>query len=277
VIGPDEYHAPVDDNAFTNVMARWNLRRAAEAAAEAVGEAERRRWLDLADTIVDGYDPRTGVYEQFVGFHRLEPLVIADVAAQRPVAADTLLGHERTRRAQVIKQADVLMLHYLLPDEVAPGSLGPNLEFYEPRTAHGSTLSPGVYAALLARAGRLEEAVETLRVTARIDLDDVGHMTAGGLHIAAMGSVWRALAFGFAGLRPVGDALALDPVIPSAWETLELRVRFRSSRVRIQIHPGVIHASADPPLQALSPAGQRVELDEAGQTFALSRISRSNQ
>jgi trehalose/maltose hydrolase-like predicted phosphorylase len=277
VIGPDEYHAPVDDNAFTNVMARWNLRRAAEASANAVGETERRRWLDLADTIVDGYDPTTGIYEQFVGFHGLEPLVIADVAAQRPVAADALLGHERTRRAQVIKQADVLMLHYLLPDEVAPGSLGPNLEFYEPRTAHGSTLSPGVYAALLARAGQLEEAVETLRLTARIDVDDVGHMTAGGLHIAAMGSVWRALAFGFAGLRPVGDALALDPVIPSAWQTLELRVRFRSSRVRIQIHPGAIHASADPPLQALSPAGQRVELDEAGQTFEMSPIPRSKK
>jgi trehalose/maltose hydrolase-like predicted phosphorylase len=269
VIGPDEYHGPVDDNAFTNVMARWNLRRAADASAEAVGEDERRRWRGLADTVVDGYDPETRVYEQFAGFHALEPLLIADVAPQRPVAADVLLGHERTRSAQVIKQADVLMLHYLVPDEAASGSLEPNLEFYEPRTAHGSTLSPGVHAALLARAGRPQDALEMLRLIARIDLDDIGHMTAGGLHLAAMGGVWRALAFGFAGLRPVGGALAIDPMI-APWKTLELRLRFRGSRVLVRIHPGAVDASADPPLNALSPHGERVELTPSAQTFKIS-------
>src|ERR1035437_6509407 len=76
------------------------------------------------------------------------------------------------------------MLHYLVPDEVAGGSLEPNLEFYEPRTAHGSTLSPGVHAALLARAGRLQHALEMLRLTARIDLDDIGQASAGGQHLA---------------------------------------------------------------------------------------------
>ena len=168
----------------------------------------------------------------------------------------------------MIKQADVLMLHYLVPDEVAAGSLGPNLDFYEPRTAHGSTLSPGVHAALLARAGRLDEALKLLRLTARIDLDDVGHMTAGGLHLAAMGSVWRTLSFGFAGLRPAGDALAIDPVIAPGWDSLELRVRFRGSRVRLRIGPDGVAAYAEPPVSALTPAGDRVELTPAGQTFA---------
>ena len=83
---------------------------------------------------------------------RLEPLVIAEVAPRRPIAADLLLGAERTRGAQVIKQADVLMLHHLVPDEVVAGSLEPNLRFYEPRTAHGSSLSPAIHASLLARA-----------------------------------------------------------------------------------------------------------------------------
>jgi len=269
VIGPDEYHERVNDNAYTNVMARWNLRRAADAGADIVGEAERRQWLELADQLVDGYDPQTMIYEQFEGFHQLEPLLISEVAPQRPVAADMLLGAERTRKAQVVKQADVLMLHYLVPDEVATGSLEPNLDFYDPRTAHGSTLSPGVHAALLARAGRLQQALEMLRLTARIDLDDIGHMTAGGLHLAAMGSVWRALAFGFAGLRPVGDALAIDPLIPPGWEALELRVRFRDSRVRLRIYPDSVEAAADPPLSALDPAGELVELTPAGHTFEL--------
>jgi len=251
VIGPDQYHERVDDNAFTNVMARWNLKHAAAIAAGSAAQPERRRWLELADTIVDGHDPTTGIYEQFAGFHTLEPLLIAHVAPQRPVSAD------------------VLMLHYLIPDDVAPGSLAPNLDFYEPRTAHGSSLSPGVHAALLARAGRLPDAVEMLRLTARIDLEDVGHMTAGGVHLAAMGSVWRTLTFGFAGLRPVGQALAIDPVLPPGWDALELRVRFCDSHVRVRVEPDGVEASADPSLHALSPAGEPVELTRAAQRFEL--------
>ncbi len=268
VIGPDEYHEHVDDNAFTNVMARWNLRRAAGTAE--VDQRERRRWLALADTLVDGYDSETGVYEQFAGFHALEPLLIAEAASERPVAADLLLGYERTKAAQVVKQADVLMLHYLVPEEVAAGSLGPNLDFYEPRTAHGSTLSPGVHAALLARAGRLPASLELLRLAARIDLDDTGHMTAGGLHLAAMGSVWRTLAFGFAGLRPAGEALAIDPVLAPGWDALELNVRFRGSRVRVRIRADAVEASADPPVSALTPAGERISLTGDPYTFELS-------
>jgi trehalose/maltose hydrolase-like predicted phosphorylase len=275
VMGPDEYHERVDDDAYTNVMARWNLRRAADVGAEVVDEPERRSWVELAGAIVDGYDPSTGIYEQFAGFHALEPLLIAELAPHRPVSADMLLGHERTSAAQVVKQPDVLMLHYLVPEEVAAGSLEPNLDFYEPRTAHGSTLSPGVHAALLARVGRLDQAMELLRLTARIDLDDIGGVSAGGLHLAAMGSVWRTLAYGFAGLRPAGDALAIDPVLPPGCETLELRVRFRASRVRVRVQPHALEASADPPVRALTPDGERVQLRRTAQTFELSPPSRT--
>jgi trehalose/maltose hydrolase-like predicted phosphorylase len=241
VIGPDEYHEPVDDNAFTNVIARWNLRRAASAADSAdIDEEERSEWLRLADALVDGYDPVTGLYEQFAGFYRLEPLVIADVAPRRPIAADLLLGHERVSRAQVLKQADVLMLHHLLPEEVVPGSLGPNLDFYEPRTAHGSSLSPAIHAALFARAGRFEEALENLRLASRLDLDDLTGTSAGGLHMATMGGVWQALVFGFAGIRPRGDVLVIDPRLPPGWRGLEVRLRFRGHACALHIeHEGV--------------------------------------
>ena len=237
VIGPDEYHEMVDDNVFTNVMARWNLRRGAELVGD---DEERAAWLRIADALVDGYDPVSGLYEQFAGFFRLEPLVIADVAQRRPLAADLLLGRERAARAQVVKQADVLMLHQLVPDEVAPGSLLPNLDFYEPRTAHGSSLSPAVHAGLLARAGRFEEALRALRIAARIDLDDLTGTTAGGLHLATMGGLWQALTFGFAGVRPRGDTLVVDPMLPPEWGALELRLVFRGSPLRLRIeHDGV--------------------------------------
>ncbi|HUP31620.1 MAG TPA: glycosyl hydrolase family 65 protein [Gaiellaceae bacterium] len=271
VIGPDEYHGPVDDNAYTNVMARWNLRRAAAAVQATPGgdvpAAEVEEWLRAAEVLVDGYNPQAGLYEQFAGFFRLEPLVIEDLTA-RPVAADVLLGRERVAGAQVIKQADVLMLHHLVPGEVVSGSLGPNVDFYEPRTAHGSSLSPGIHAALLARLGRLDEALALLKLSARIDLDDLTGTTAGGLHLAAMGSVWQALAFGFAGLRPQGRELALDPRLPPEWRALELRVRFRGRAVRIRMEPGALTVWGDPevPLHlsgaapvSATPAGVRLE------------------
>jgi trehalose/maltose hydrolase-like predicted phosphorylase len=249
VIGPDEYHENVDDNAFTNVMARWNLRRAADAVVSVPGaegdEDEVARWRSLADALVDGYDATTGVYEQFAGFFGLEPVVIADLAARRPTDAERLLGRERLARAQVVKQADTLMLHQLVPEELVRDSLESNLLFYEPRTAHGSSLSPGVHAGLLARAGRLSEALEWLRVTSRMDLDDLTSSSAAGLHTAAMGSLWQALVFGFAGLRPAGDGLRLDPRLPHAWGALEIRIVFRGARVKVRVENPTVTVSSD--------------------------------
>jgi len=272
VIGPDEYHETVDDNAFTNVMARWNLRRAA-ALTDGDGRVpgfERLRWLETADALIDGYDRRTKLYEQFAGFHRLEPLRIDELAPKRPIAADLLLGADVVRRAQILKQADVLMLHHLVPDQVAPGSLLPNLDFYEPRTAHGSSLSPGIHASLFARAGRLDEAVHALDIAARIDLDDLTGTTAGGLHLAAMGSVWQALVFGFAGARPKAGVLELDPVLPDAWRELEIRLRFRGARVDVRIQRTALEIRADEPTRIRLRGGTVVTLGPGGKRWSRS-------
>jgi trehalose/maltose hydrolase-like predicted phosphorylase len=269
VIGPDEYHEPVDDNAFTNMLARWNLRKAA-AAVDTFGDssvdaAEIRTWLDLADALIDGFDPETGLYEEFAGFFDLESVLIRDVAPRRPITADLLLGRERVRRAQIVKQADVLMLHHLLPDEVASGSLAANVDYYEPRTAHGSSLSPGVHAAVLARAARTEDALAALDIAARIDLDDLTRTGVGGVHLGAMGSVWQALALGFAGLRPSGDALRVDPVLPETWSALEVSVRFRDVPVRLRVEPDRIVANSSAAI-ALLVDGRRI-LCDAGETI----------
>jgi trehalose/maltose hydrolase-like predicted phosphorylase len=256
VIGPDEYHGPVDDNAYTNVMARWNLRRAADlcvaSASPDVTGGEVGAWRRLADVLVDGYDPATGIYEQFAGFDRLEPLTMVDVAAP-PVAADVLLGHDRINQTQIVKQADVLMLHQLVPDQVADGSLTVNLGYYLPRTAHGSSLSPAIHASLLARAGRPDNALDLLRLAARLDLDDRTGMTAAGLHLAAMGGVWQALAFGFAGLATTPDGLRVDPHLPDAWTHLELTVRRHGHRIRLWLGHDTIEIDGDGPIPLLLP------------------------
>ena len=155
VIGPDEYHEVVDDNAFTNVMARWNLRRGADLADElrstgrggALAATGEQRW-STAGT------PIAGLYEQFAGYWASRAAADRSASPHPPVAADVLLGaRSGARLAAASSRPMSCMLHHLVPDEVEPGSLATNLAFYEPRTAHGSSLSPAIHAALLARAG----------------------------------------------------------------------------------------------------------------------------
>jgi trehalose/maltose hydrolase-like predicted phosphorylase len=248
VMGPDEYHPVVDDNVYTNVLARWNLRRAADVVDATGGDRdEAAAWRTLADALVDGFDAARGLHEQFAGYWDLDPLLAADVATP-PIAADLLLGPERVAGSQLVKQADVVMAHHILPGELAAGSLAADVAYYEPRTAHGSSLSPAVYAAQLARAGRPDDALGLFRVAARLDLDDLTGTTAGGLHLATMGGVWQALAHGFLGVDPAGDALDLDPCLPTAWQALELRFRFRGRAVRVRADHEHIHVTCAAPV-----------------------------
>jgi trehalose/maltose hydrolase-like predicted phosphorylase len=177
-IGPDEYHEDVDDNAFTNVMARWNIARGLEtiellrtrwperapALCErlALVEAELADWRDAVGRIVTGLDPATGLYEQFAGYHKLEPIDLS-LYADRKVPIDVTLGRERTQRSQVVKQADVVALMALLPDEFPGAAAKANFRHYEPRCAHGSSLSAGIHALVAARLGETDIALHFLR------------------------------------------------------------------------------------------------------------------
>lgn len=269
VMGPDEYHEIVDDNAYTNVMARWNLRHGADLLEGSDrGMQEAARWRSLADAMVDGWNAERGIYEQFAGYFALEPLLVSQVA-KVPVAIDMVLGAQRVAGSQLIKQADVVMLHHLVPDEVVAGSLGPCLDYYEPRTAHGSSLSPAVYASLLARAGHVGRALQLFRLAARLDMDDLTRTTAGGLHLATMGGTWQALAYGFLGLRAEGGVLAIDPHLPTTWSTLGLRFCFRGGavgvraerdRVTVTCDKALLIRVADRPPQRCSPPGTSISL-----------------
>jgi len=253
VMGPDEYHEAVDDNAFTNVMARWNLRRGA-ALLEEEGDHDRAAaWRRLADRLVDGWDPERGRHEQFAGYWDLEPLR-ADRLGTRPFAAPLVLGRERVAGSQIIKQPDVVMLHHLVPEELPPGSLAADVAFYEPRTSHGSSLSPAIYAAVLARAGQPDRALAAWRLAARLDLDDLTGTTASGVHLATMGGVWQALVHGFLGMRPHPDHLSLDPCLPTAWRGLTVRLRFQGQLVAVRARHDAVTVECEQPL-ALRVAG----------------------
>jgi trehalose/maltose hydrolase-like predicted phosphorylase len=251
VIGPDEYHDDVDDNAFTNVMARWNLRAAMTRAGAHCAEREVRTWGTLADQLVDGLNPETLVYEEFAGFSDLTPFPLRETYGPGPLAADSLIGFDRIQSLQVVKQADVLMLHLLVPGEVAQGSLGPNLDRYLPITAHGSSLSPAVHAALLARSSRHDEALDLLRLAAGMDVDGLSATTSHGLHVASMGGVWLAIVEGFAGIQPDGDGLCIRPRLPAVWRDVTVHLAYRGVRVQVRIRGEDVHVDTDRPLRVV--------------------------
>jgi trehalose/maltose hydrolase-like predicted phosphorylase len=257
VIGPDEYHEDVDDNAFTNVMARWNIARALDAIevmrarwpdrAEALwkrlalGEPELADWRDAVERIVTGLDPATGLYEQFAGYHKLEPLDLS-LYADRKMPIDVVIGRERTQRSQVVKQADVVALLALLPDEFPGAAAEANFRHYEPRCAHGSSLSAGIHALVAARLGETETALRYLRQAAAEDLE-LDPNSAGGIRIAGLGGLWQAIVLGFAGVDLKGDMLGIDPRLPPRWRSLSFRACWRGRSVAIRIAGKTVEAT----------------------------------
>jgi len=250
VIGPDEYHEGVDDNAYTNLLAQWNLTAAAEAAgllAErwpedwqrlrsrlALAPREPEEWRTIARAMYTGLDPRSGLFEQFAGYFALEPIDLTAYAGQN-MPLDLLLGREKVQGSQIVKQADVVMAVYLLWDRLAPEVRAANFRHYEPRTAHGSSLSPAIHAAVAARLGDLGLAWRYFWQTAEIDLANNMGNASHGVHMAALGGLWQAAVMGFGGIRPSAHGLVVEPHLPPKWHALRCRLRWRGRRVTVGI------------------------------------------
>lgn len=276
VIGPDEYHEGVDDNAYTNVLARWNLQAAGAlcdrfpevAAAAGVTPSERERWKEVAAGLVVLFDPATGLYEQFDGFFDLEDVRAVDLAP-RPFTGEMVVGVDRLRRTQVVKQADVLMLRVLLPEEVSVEVQAANYRHYEPRTCHGSSLSPAIHALVAARVGVLDDALGYFHLAGGLDLEDRMGNGADGVHIATMGGLWQAAVFGFGGVRADGDAVRIDPRLPPGWDGLAFPVRWRGTRVSVEATASTLTLDLDGPARVATGSGPAASLT-AGR-FAASR------
>ena len=252
VIGPDEYHETIDDNAFTNVMARWTIRRAIDVAAlmrdrwpdhwTSLGkrikldDTELQQWSRVAETMATGL-AASGLFEQFEGYFSLEPIDLANYSG-RSVPMDVVLGRERTRNSQVVKQADVVALLGLLPGEFAGDTGAKNFAFYEVRCSHGSSLSRAMHGLVAARLGQSDLALQLFRDTSAIDLADTHVAIDGGLHIAALGGVWMIAVLGFAGLQPLPDGLAVDPKLPAGWTTLTFPCQWHGRYLQIRIDQG---------------------------------------
>jgi kojibiose phosphorylase len=257
VEGPDEYHDLVDDDAYTNWMAQWNLERGVEAAqllaqvwpdewdslSDRLGVStdEARAWSEMAAGMYSGVDPATGLVEQFRGYFALEPLDLTPYAKRR-APMTVLLGPERIVRSQIIKQPDVVLLLHLLPERFSPRMREANFRYYDARTDHGSSLSPAIHAAVAARLGDVDVAERYFRQTAAIDLqNDMGN-SADGVHVGALGGLWQAAVIGFAGLEVGAEGPVLRPNLPPTWRRLDFSVRWHGQRRDLSATPDLLTA-----------------------------------
>jgi alpha,alpha-trehalose phosphorylase len=277
VTGPDEYTALVDDNAYTNLMARMNLRYAVEASrrmrveqpqrwqslrqALGVVDSEMEEWHRAAEEMYIPYDFGLGITKQDESFLAKERWDFDGVGPEK----HPLLLHFHPLviyRYQVLKQADVVMAMFLLGEEFDRELKRANFDYYDPLTTGDSSLSACVQSIVAAEIGETELALDYFRTALFTDLADLHHNTTDGVHLASAGGVWLALVYGMAGLRDAGGRIGFDPRLPRQWRAIEFRLMVRGASLHVDLDHRRIALTADAPLE-VEVRGRPVQLDGA--------------
>lgn len=231
VKGPDEYCGATVNNTFTNYMARHNIRLA--LAHGELPPQEKAELSHVAEHVAILYDPARKLYLQDELLERLEEapfLKQGDIPSYKQVCFD------RVQRFKVLKQADLVLLMTLFPMDFSEEEKRNVFAYYEPITLHDSTLSYGAHAQLALQLGLEEKAWAYLKKAAFLDLKDVmGNTAQEGIHMAALGSTWQALAFGAAGLWEEGGQLRLTPHLPQGIRGLKFHVYFQGKRYAVEV------------------------------------------
>ena len=255
VTGPDEYTTVVNDNLFTNVMARFNLAKAAEVVrrlAEHNGDMfdqlvnrlelephEVDDWAAAAESMSIPYDHGTGIHPQDSHFLDRE---VWDLRSTPPNHRPLLLHYHPLviYRFQVLKQADVVLAMFLQGDHFTLEEKRANFDYYDPITTGDSTLSGVVQSIIAAEVGYRTLALRYFFSSLFVDLADLHGNTSDGVHVASTGGVWNALVYGFGGMRDHNGTVTFDPRLPEGWENLTFRVHLRGTRVRVHVEHGSV-------------------------------------
>ena len=238
VTGPNEYENNINNNFYTNYLASWCLRYAAEQVITlqkaGITKEETQQWLHIAQNIYFPYSEKYGVYLQQDGFldKDLKP-VTAIPAEERPL--NQHWSWDRILRSPYIKQADTLQGFYFFEDHFTKEELQKHYEFYEPFTVHESSLSPCVHSVLASALGKTDEAYTLYLRTARLDLDDYNKEVHEGLHITSMAGTWISIVEGFAGMRVKNGKLTFTPRLPKHWKSLSFKVIFQGETKEIKL------------------------------------------
>lgn len=270
LLGPDEYHENVDNNAYTNYMAKHALEIAWYLFARMLVEAPQRLdavlekigasrevindWVDIATRIyLPQPDPETLLIEQFDDFYKLEKVTPAELR-RRLIDPEEYWGWPNgiAVETQVLKQADLLQLFVLLDDQFSTEVMQANYDYYEPLTEHGSSLSPSVHAILAAWVGYPDAAYDYFLEASTIDLYNAskkvmsGGSFLGGIHTAAAGGVWLMIVKGFAGFKLVNNVLHFRPALPEQWEEVRFNLSVLGNTLAVKLTQDEIIISSDP-------------------------------
>ncbi len=289
VTGPDEYTALVDDNAYTNAMARMNLRYACEVVARMQEErpeqfetlarsvgldpGEPEAWRQAADAMFIPHDAELGITPQDAHFLEKE---VWDFEATPPSSFPLLLHFHPLviYRFQVLKQADVMLADFLLGDEFSEDLKRRNYEYYDPITTGDSSLSACVQSIMAAEVGKPDAAFEHFSRALFMDLADLAGNTTDGVHMASAGGVWLALTAGFAGLRLVGGELHLSPRLPEKWHRLRFKMTYRRTLLDIEVRSDMAVVGARGGSVAVATPGGRVTVAD-GEAVEIDLTKRS--
>jgi maltose phosphorylase len=244
VMGPDEFQMMVNNNTYTNYMAKRTFEFAIsvlDAPSPSalsplerglVTRAELDGWRRMAAEMFIPYDAETGLFEQHEGFFNL-PHIDVDAI---PVEDFPLYHHwsyDRIYRNDMIKQPDVLMFMFLYNQSFSLDEKRANYDYYEPRCIHESSLSPSVHSIFASELGRHQEAFDFFRFATRIDLDNYNRNTGEGIHTTSIAAVWMNIVYGFGGMRSDGEMLSFNPTIPAHWQGYTFQVIYRGSVIRV--------------------------------------------
>ena len=251
VTGPNEYDNNVNNNWYTNYIAVWCMRYAADAlkyVKEKAGknypqlvqkinfkeQAELENWAEICDNIYLPEDKELGVFLQADGFldkdlRNVDTLLPEDKPLNQKWSWDRIL------RSCFIKQADVLQGLYFFEDHFDTAIIERNFKFYEPMTVHESSLSPCIHVILAAKIGDEAKAYQMYLRTARLDLDDYNNDTEDGLHITSMAGTWLSVVKGMGGMRIKNGQIHFSPFLPKAWESISFKIQFRGATIQVKI------------------------------------------
>lgn len=255
VTGPNEYENNVNNNWYTNLIARWCLRYARESldwarehdpakyseitAGIALKSGEVESWSDIAGNIYLPEDVDRGIFLQQDQYMDKDQQMADDLdPSQRPIHQHW--SWDRILRSCFIKQADVLQGLYFFEDDFDRDTIRRNFNFYEPRTVHESSLSPCIHSILASHLDMPEKAYEMYLRTARLDLEDVNNDTNEGLHITSMAGTWLTIIKGFAGLKVKEGVIHINPALPSHWKSISFHLYFKDIPFRFLIEKNTI-------------------------------------
>ncbi|WP_203257646.1 glycoside hydrolase family 65 protein [Hyunsoonleella ulvae] len=250
VTGPNEYENNVNNNWYTNYLAKWcidyTLQQIEKVELEFASDFSRiakkvkltkkelALWKAVADNMYFPYSEKHQVYLQQDGFLDKELISVKDLPkTQRPI--NQKWSWDRILRSPYIKQADVLQGFYFFEDQFTDEELERHFDFYEPFTVHESSLSPCVHSIQAAKLGRMEQAYTFYLRTSRLDLDDYNHEVHEGLHITSMAGTWMSIVEGFGGMRVKDGKLSFAPKIPKQWKGYSFKINFRDHVLKVNV------------------------------------------